>query len=57
MLFARRKTMEKGMYVNPRALNTNTRLDLFPPPRIAGLLGRLDKARYFGSIDLVSAYY
>ena len=29
----------------------------FPLPRIAALLDKLGKARYFHSIDLASAYY
>ena len=39
------------------ALNANTNLDVFPLPHIADLLDRLGKAKYFGSIDLATAYH
>ena len=38
-------------------LNANTKLDVFPLPRIADLLDRLGKAKYFSSIDLATAYH
>ena len=40
-----------------RALDANTRLDIFHLPMIANLLDRLDKARYFSGINLASAYH
>ena len=45
------------MCIDFRSLNANTRLDVFPLPRIADLLDKLGKARYFSSIDLASAYH
>ena len=38
-------------------LSANTKLDVFPIPCIADLLDRLGKAKYFSSIDLVTAYH
>ena len=43
--------------INFRSLNDNTKLGVFPLPRIADLLEKLGKARYFISIDLASAYH
>ena len=37
------------------ALSANTKLDVFPLPRIADLLNKLSKAEYFNSIDLAIA--
>ena len=45
------------MCIDFRALNANTRLDVFPLPCIADLLDRLGQAKYFSSIDLASAYH
>ena len=45
------------MCIDFRALNSNTRLDVFPLPRIADLLDKLGHAKYFSSIDLASAYH
>ena len=39
------------MYIDFKILDSNTRLDSFPLPRIADLLGKLDEARYFIKID------
>ena len=39
------------------ALNSNTKLDVFPLPCIANLLDRLGKAKYLSSIDLAIAYH
>ena len=57
VLFVRKKTGELRMCIDFQALNSNTCLDVFPLPRIADLLDRLGKARYFTSIDLASAYH
>ena len=56
ILFVRKKTGELRMCVDFRALNANTKLDVFPLPRIADLLDRLGQAKVFSSIDLASAY-
>ena len=56
ILFVRKKTGELRIGVDFRALNSNTRLDVFPLPRIADLLDRLGRATIFSSIDLANAY-
>ena len=45
------------MCIDFRTLNSNTKLDLFPILRIADLLDRLGRAKYFSCIDLASAYH
>ena len=57
VLSVRKKTGELRMCIDFRSLNANTRLDIFPLPRIVDLLDKLGKARYFSSIDLASAYH
>ena len=57
ILFVRKKTGELRMCVDFRALNAQTKLDMFPIPRIADLLDKLGRARYFSSVDLATAYH
>ena len=57
ILFVRKKTGELRMCVDFRSLNKQTRLDMFPIPRIHNLLDKLGKARVFSAIDLSSAYH
>ena len=58
MLFARKKTKELSLIcIDFRAINANTRLDISPLHRIADLLDKLGKAKYFSSVDLASAYH
>ena len=38
-------------------LNSNTKLDVFTLPRIADLVDKLGKAKYFSSIDLAIAHH
>ena len=45
------------MCIDSSALNTNNMPDGFSLPRIAGLLDRLGKARFYSIIDLASAYH
>ena len=45
------------MCVDFRSLNKQTRLDMFPIPRIHNLLDKLGKARVFSAIDLSSTYH
>ena len=54
--FVRKTTGELRMCMDFRALNSNTRLDVFPLPRIADLLDRLGRAIIFSIIDLANAY-
>ena len=44
------------MFIDFRAPNASTRLNIFPLPRISDLFDRLDGARHFNNIDLASAY-
>ena len=57
VLFVQKNTDELWMCIDFRALNANTKLDVFPLPRIADLLDRLCKAEYFNSIDLATDYH
>ena len=43
--------------VDYRALNSVTKLDVFPLPRINDLLDQLGKSRYFTTLDLKSGYW
>ena len=56
LLFFCKKTGELWMCINYRALNHQTKLDVFPIPRIADLLDHLGRARFFSSVDLATAY-
>ena len=57
ILFVRKKTGELHMCVDFRSLNHQTRLDMFPIPRIHDLSDKLSKARVFSAVDLLSAYH
>ena len=57
ILFVRKKTGELRMCVDFRSLNKQTRLDMFPIPRIHNLLDKLGKARIISAVDLSSAYH
>ena len=57
LLFVCKKTGELRMCIDYHALNHQTKLDIFPIPRIADLLDRLGRARFFSSVDLATAYH
>ena len=57
VLSIRKKTGELQIYIDFRALNANTKLDVLLLPRIADFLDRLGRAKYFSSIDLAIAYH
>ena len=57
ILFVRKKTGELRMCVDFRSLNRQTRLDMFPIPRIHDLLDKLSKAHVFSAVDLSSVYH
>ena len=57
ILFVRKKTGELRMCIDFRSLNKQTKLDVFPIPRIADLLDKLGRATVFSSIDLATAYH
>ena len=56
ILFVRKKMGELRMCVNFCSLKRQTRLDMFPIPRIHDLLDKLGKAHVFSAINLPSAY-
>ena len=55
--FVCKKTGKLQMFINYQALNCQTKLDVFPIPRIADLLDHLGCARFFWSVDLAAAYH
>ena len=56
LLFVCKKTDKLRICIDYHALNRQTKLDVFPIPHIADLLDYLGHARYFWSVDLVTAY-
>ena len=57
LFFVCKKTGELRMCINYRALNRQTKLDIFPIPCIPDLLDRLGRAHYFSLVDLATAYH
>ena len=57
IIFIRKKTGELRMTVDYRALNHQTKKDVYPLPRIDDLLDKLAKAKYLSAIDLASGYH
>ena len=57
ILFARKKDGTLRMCVDFRALNRQTRKDVYPIPRIEDLLDKLASARYFTKLDLAQGYH
>ena len=57
LLFVCKKTGKLRMCIDYRAVNYQTKLDLFPIPCIANLLDRLGHACYFSLADLATAYH
>ena len=57
VLLIRKQKREIRMCIDFKSLNANTRLDVFPLPRIADLLDKLGKAMYFSRINLALAYH
>ena len=57
LLFVCKKTGKLWMCIDYQALNHQTKLDVFPIPRIADLLDHLGRACYFSLVDLATAYH
>ena len=57
ILFVCKKIGKLKMCVDFRALNSMTRLDVFPILRICDFLDELGRTYYFSSVDLATAYY
>ena len=57
ILFVRKKTGELRMCIDYHSLNRQTKLNVFPIPRVADLFDWLGKATVFSSIDLSHAYH
>ena len=57
IVFIRKKTGELRMTVDYRALNRQTKKDVYPLPRIDDLLDKLSKAKFLSAIDLASGYH
>ena len=57
IILVRKKTGELRMTVDYRALNHQTKKDVYPLPRIDDLLDKLAKAKYLSAIDLASGYH
>ena len=57
IVFIRKKTGELRMTVDYRALNRQTKKDIYPLPRIDDLLDKLSKAMCLSAINLASGYH
>ena len=56
-MFIHKKTSELRMTVNYRALNQQTKKDVYPLPQIDNILDKLSCAKYLSAIDLASGYH
>ena len=57
LLFVKKKDSTWRMCIDYRTLNTNTRADAYPLPRMATLLQKIGDASYFSKIDLASGFH
>ena len=57
IVFIRKKTGELRMTVDYRALNRQTKKDVYLLPRIDDLLDKLSHARFLSVIDFASGYH
>ena len=57
VLFVQKIIGKLQMHIDFCALNANKNLNVFTLPCIADFLDKLDKAKYFNSMDLAIAYY
>ena len=57
ILFMKKKMGDLHMCIDYRQLNSNTKLNLFPFPRIDNIMDSLSGAKVFLTIDLQNAYH
>ncbi len=57
ILLVQKKDGTKRFCVDYRQLNSVTKKDVYPIPRIEDVLERLDGMKYFTTLDLVQSYY
>ena len=57
ILFAKKKDGGLRMCIDYRALNGQTKTDVYPLPRLDELLQRLDGARIFSKFDMRDGYH
>ena len=57
MVLVRKKDGSLRFCVDYRKLNSVTKPDVFPMPRIDDMLDQLGKSRYFSTLDLASGYW
>ena len=57
ILFVKKKMGDLCMCIDYRQLNSSTKLDQFPLPRIDDIMDSLARAKVFSTIDLWNAYH
>ena len=57
VVLVRKKDVTHRFCVDYRELNSVTRADTFPLPRIDDLLDQLGKSAYFSTLDLATGYW
>ena len=57
ILFVKKKTGDLWMCIDYRWLNSNTKKDQFPLPRIDDIMDSLAGMKVFSTIDLRNAYH
>ena len=57
VVLARKKDGSHRFYVDYRDMNSVTRPDTFPMPRIDDLLDQLGRSKYFSTLDLASGFW
>ena len=57
VVMVRKKDGSHRFCIDYRELNSLTKCDLFPLPRIDDMLDQLGKSRYFRTLDLASGYW
>ena len=57
VVLARKKDGSHRFFVDYRKLNSVTKADTFPLPRIDDLLDQLGKSEYFSTLDLAAGFW